>query len=1366
MDTYEKRYQNALKREQDNHQKEVSAIAWNQINATYDSLSYEEKAKVRRLFNTYELAKIFEQNNHYVRAAIYEGQLINNIRNTFGTAVCDTLVQYYQLGYFLKDTSDTTKIINLVGASLRSAFFNHSNIYYRDGVKELKKAYQNLMLDELPKQFNALEAQPVIDAHKYNKRFSYLAARDDSLTLLIKQRKFQKAWELANRLLKEKEHTIGKKHPAYALTLSDMAWISLNTNEKNRKERDSLYVQALRLQTEAMNIYKKARQPLSYQLSTKFLSDIYYHRIHWAKDTLPTIYSTKQINSLIQQKQEELDITQTVLGDSAIEVLAGKIELDELVKYDSIQYALRHEDHYRSEFQEAVALYHQGKNKEALQKFSSINEKEKYEYLPIRRNYTYQWMAACYLQLGDTTAASRNYYYYVLPPIDRSKTLELDYLCSFEPDNPKFLSIARDTLGDETIDFAHMLLLASATIVSRINNLPNRIKNERYKLAANYLQTARSIIKKNGIDNKQLNTEILINQGNIYYSIHYYKEAVAVLDEALPLIAQTRGKNTRSYENALNQMINACAELNDYSRVAQWKEEQLQLDFSNQKKSKYESLEDIAKNLINQYKKNSGDTASLTHAIELLHQAIGLRTEQLNRVCQYGLNHENLDSIQFYFWRRAAIDLYDKAPLMECHFLLGQKKEAYYYYEKCVDILSLIYVYIALEYFKAGELQLCEETAREASRLRDEYRRKAMYHGLTSHTYNKVIANNRDYVANYLWGSSLSLTKQYEKSVPILKKAMRMREEVQGVRDANYYAAMRPLIISLSKTKHFDEAAACAAESWQYFSDDCLKQLAVSNVSQREQYWNEQKSYFEQIMPRLFSDITHPSVPGIFYDNTLLCKGLLLNTEMEIGRLINDSGDAHQKALYQQLRESQLLLTSEMLKPEQQKILDTDSLQTIIISQENALLGTLQQEKSSEIVKGLRSSWRDVQKQLSVDDIAIEFMTIPISKDNSDFFALTLRKGYDYPHLIKLFSMNDLRLIDKSDYYKTSRLFDILWRPLLDELKEAKNIYFSPVSSLHQIGIEYLPGMELYNVYRLSSTRELVAQKKNRGNLSLNATLYGGLKFELTSTERNAIQKEQTKPSQTFRDIPDLASLRDLRGSVRHMPVLEGSQKEVVDIDSLMRRRKINVTTLVGTDGTEESFKALSGQHKSIIHISTHGFYQPEEQKIFSDNDLSSYMTLLGESDKHVQTQEDHSLSRSGLLMTGSADYIFGRINGLDMDDGILTAREISRMDLSGLDLVVLSACETGLGDISGEGVFGLQRGFKKAGAQTLLVSLWKVEDDATQLLMTAFYRNLLSGQTKRQAFFNAQQELRKAEGGRFNRYECWAAFVMIDGLK
>ena len=113
------------------------------------------------------------------------------------------------------------------------------------------------------------------------------------------------------------------------------------------------------------------------------------------------------------------------------------------------------------------------------------------------------------------------------------------------------------------------------------------------------------------------------------------------------------------------------------------------------------------------------------------------------------------------------------------------------------------------------------------------------------------------------------------------------------------------------------------------------------------------------------------------------------------------------------------------------------------------------------------------------------------------------------------------------------------------------------------------------------------------------------------------------------------------------------------------------------------------------------------------------------------------------------------------VDDGVLTAKEISRLDFRGLDLVVLSACQTGLGEVSGEGVFGLQRGFKKAGAQTIVMSLWEVSDESTQLLMTEFFKNLTAGQPKRAAFLAAQNVVRQKYPNPLH----WAAFVMVDGL-
>ena len=122
-------------------------------------------------------------------------------------------------------------------------------------------------------------------------------------------------------------------------------------------------------------------------------------------------------------------------------------------------------------------------------------------------------------------------------------------------------------------------------------------------------------------------------------------------------------------------------------------------------------------------------------------------------------------------------------------------------------------------------------------------------------------------------------------------------------------------------------------------------------------------------------------------------------------------------------------------------------------------------------------------------------------------------------------------------------------------------------------------------------------------------------------------------------------------------------------------------------------------------------------------------------------------------------DYVYMN----DVEDGILTAKEIALMDLRGTDLITLSACQTGLGEVSGEGVFGLQRGFKKAGVSSILMSLWKVDDIATQILMTAFYENLLSGKSKAESLRIAQDEVRSTDSYEDPYY--WAAFILLDGI-
>ena len=162
-------------------------------------------------------------------------------------------------------------------------------------------------------------------------------------------------------------------------------------------------------------------------------------------------------------------------------------------------------------------------------------------------------------------------------------------------------------------------------------------------------------------------------------------------------------------------------------------------------------------------------------------------------------------------------------------------------------------------------------------------------------------------------------------------------------------------------------------------------------------------------------------------------------------------------------------------------------------------------------------------------------------------------------------------------------------------------------------------------------------------------------------------------------------------------------------------------------------------------------------EDIEKDYENRELLERLGGGQRALQ----NPLLHSGIIMAGANNAWAGRpVSGVE--DGILFAEEVANLNLVGTDLVVLSACETGLGAVNnGEGVFGLQRAFKLAGANTLVMSLWLVDDDATSILMSAFYRNWLSGKNKQDAFKEAQRTLRSNH--RFASPFYWAAFVMVD---
>jgi len=274
----------------------------------------------------------------------------------------------------------------------------------------------------------------------------------------------------------------------------------------------------------------------------------------------------------------------------------------------------------------------------------------------------------------------------------------------------------------------------------------------------------------------------------------------------------------------------------------------------------------------------------------------------------------------------------------------------------------------------------------------------------------------------------------------------------------------------------------------------------------------------------------------------------------------------------------------------------------------------------------------------------------------------------------------------------------------------------------------------------VASTGNIVNRKPQNDIGEFNVTIYGGLNYDadtiamLANANNYNIDNLQANRSITVSD--------STRGSTWNY--LQGTLDEAESIESMFENSNISTKLYTANHGVEESFKSLSGRNSpEIIHLATHGFFFPDPEKEKPDDRMMSLQ------DKKVFKESDNPLIRSGLIMSGANMAWNGEVIPNGIDDGILTAYEVSGLDLYNTELVVLSACETGLGDIKGsEGVYGLQRSFKMAGVDYLVMSLWQVPDKETSEFMQLFYQNLLAEQSVGAAFRDAQNIMKQKYDG------------------
>lgn len=544
-----------------------------------------------------------------------------------------------------------------------------------------------------------------------------------------------------------------------------------------------------------------------------------------------------------------------------------------------------------------------------------------------------------------------------------------------------------------------------------------------------------------------------------------------------------------------------------------------------------------------------------------------------------------------------------------------------------------------------------------------------------------------------------------------------------------------------------------------YSRDQISKDFLNLEKHDKENLWNSNDYLFLKKLPNLAVNSLREDAIEAMYDNTFLfAKGLISYTESALSYYANL--DPEIKTLYNEIVNKNLYRDSQLRLSEYNRITEIEQIDKELRTLHDKIASIC--NKKNLTGQFVNVSWKDVKKALKDEDIVIDFFAIQDSSYATKgelYFACVLKKSYSSPKLLRLCYENDLEGL--TDDFRS--MYNTVWKALENELLGMKRIYFSPWRKLTNIPIEYAVNSEgevlfdRYKCYRLSSSRELVVRSSEQP--IKNVVLYGGLKYDATLDIIQAVNESNgynSNSQDTYRGLTDSLTLRS---GFDYLPY---SLEEVKGIYDLCTTKKTDVSScrlITGENGTEESFKSLYGQDINLIHIATHGAYIAGEQSPY-------YQKLFHEDDENRYSQIDNSLSRSFVVMSGGDMLCKGVVVPEGMDDGILSAKEISKLDFQGLELAVISTCNSGVGDFSSEGTMGIQQGFKKAGAKSILMTVDYIDDKATNVFMISFYKNLLEGNSKYESLQKALRYLRDYDNGKYSDPKYWTSFILLDAIE
>ncbi len=856
----------------------------------------------------------------------------------------------------------------------------------------------------------------------------------------------------------------------------------------------------------------------------------------------------------------------------------------------------------------------------------------------------------------------------------------------------------------------------------------------------------------------------LNNLAGVYESQGNYAQALPLYQEALAIDKKVLGENHPAYATSLNNLAYLYVEQGNYAQALPLYQEALAI----RKKVLGENHPDYASSLNNLAGLYDAQ-GNYTQALPFYEEALAIRKKVLRENHpDYATSLNNLAGLYDAQGNYAqALPLYQEALAIRKK-VLGENHPAY-----ATGLNNLAYLYNAQGNYTQA-LPLYQEAL--------DIRKKVL--GENHPTYATSLNN-----LAYLYDAQ----GNYAQALPLYQEALAIYKKVLGENHPDYASSLNNLALLYNAQGNYAQALPLFKQANQLFQQFITKSRLHLSEKELLLYLNKE----------LYNQKAHQSIALQWQDTALiaatlnanlLIKGMGLQNSLLLQKAIaigtNDSLKAQYRA-YISLKKQITML--EQLSSKEREGKNYQSL----TEQANQLEKQLMQKSTAfqQDAQNAQINWKAIQQHLAPDAIAIEFTDFDYyDKEWTDkhyYAAYLIRKDWVQPKLVKLFEAQQLDTVLKqfnkpeqtamlyqhrgaqntsnmplADY--AEQLYPLLFAPLEQALKDIKTIYLAPSGALYQLALGAIQTpmgksmSEQYELHIVTSARSLAEKSLDEVKpFELKqAEFYGGIEYDKIAAKLyDTLPVDAPVYTTAFnlfiKDTSTLLANRDM-GS-QGFSYLKGTEKEVSNINAFLKGKGISTQCWMHEKASEEQFKQLDTKTKpQILHIATHGFFLKNTTQ---KKNLLEFNSIDAEKKGVYQPKEDPML-RSGLVMAG-ANKIWTEGNPYpDREDGILTALELSNLDLQGCQLAVLSACETGLGDIKGsEGVYGLQRAFKKAGVKNILVSLWSINDEKTVEFMQDFYDAIIKTSNIYLAFTQTQNVFK----AKYKNPLYWAAFQLVE---